>query len=384
MSVASPPTNNAAVPDNATYATALKTLNIPALEKDLLAFMTTSDQCWPSDGGNYGGLMIRLAWHCSGTFRKDGRGGCSGGRLRFEPERSWMDNANLDKARALLGDIKKKYGDALSWGDLMSYAGTVAIRSMGGPTDPHCFGRIDEANGAKSEIFGTTAKFSDTGCKFNGNCTLPLGAITVGLIYVNPEGPLNAAGTGQDPDPAKSAIEIREVFKRMGMNDSETAALIVGGHAFGQCHAVTSGFEGPWTTTPSKWSNEFLTAMLDNNVTWVKKTNAQGTVQWMTTNSKFAGTMRLTSDLALVNDATYKALAIEWVNKPRKLEDDFAAAWDKLMIQGSSWSSAKKCEANLPARPISETANQTTLSDMSMNIGLPVLAFAAIFLILPL
>jgi len=310
--------------------------------------------------------MIRLAWHCAGTFRQtDGKGGCAGARIRFPPESDWEDNGNLDKARALLVPIKNKFGDALSWGDLYSFAGTVAIRDMGGPTNPHCFGRIDDPDGNKSAVFGETAKWQDTGCKVQGNCQKPLGAVKVGLIYVNPEGPLKDPtniSSGQDSNPAKSAIEIREVFGRMGMNDSETASLIAGGHAFGKCHGVasgvmTSGFEGPWTTTPSKWTNQYLEGMFDE--VWEKTNTPNGKAkQWQTKDrsSALAGTMRLTADLALVNDNIYKNLATHWVCDRQKLEVAFAHSWKKLVESGGGWLPAadRKCE------PASKATGQQT------------------------
>lgn len=339
------------VPNATTFAAALKELDIEDLEHDLTHAMTASQECWPADGGNYGGLMIRLAWHCAGTYRDtDKRGGCSGARIRFQPEIGWMDNANLDKALALLGPIKEKYGDGLSWGDLITFAGTVAVRSMGGPTLPHCFGRMDEGNGTNSEIFGFQDNWTATGCTTNGACEKPLGSIRVGLIYVNPEGPLDKENGTQIPDPVASGAEIRDVFGRMGMNDTETAALIAGGHAFGRCHDNTSGFVGPWTNTPSQWTYDFINAMLEEEWEQVTDANTAGKVQWQTVNrsSKHAGTMRLTSDLALVKDTTYKAIIDDWAANPEKLDTAFAAAWDKLLTSGTTWSSAKRCEVPEP------------------------------------
>jgi len=297
--------------------------------------------------------MIRLAWHCGGTFRiSDEAGGCAGGRIRFAPESDWMDNANLDKARTLLAPIKRKYGDALSWGDLITFAGTVAIRSMGGTTLPQCFGRIDDADGSKSDLFGTTAEFSNTGCQTNGKCTKEhSGATTIGLIYVNPEGPLDEATGKQNPDPVASGLEIREVFGRMGFNDSMTVALVAGGHAFGKCHGdptgvFTSGFEGPWTLTPSQWSNDFLKAMVDEE--WESHTGPGGKVQWRTVNRESINKdmMRLTADLALVKDPDYKAIVDEYVADDQKLVDMFAYTWDVLMTQGKSerWLAERFCE----------------------------------------
>jgi len=354
MQVGTPPSLQAPTVNDATFKTALQGLDINSLEADLTRLMTDSQSCWPADDGHYGGFMIRLAWHCAGTFRKtDGKGGCAGGRIRFPPESDWEDNGNLEYARALLVPIKQKYGDALSWGDLITFAGTVAIRSMGGPTNPHCFGRVDDADGSESKIFGTTQNWSDTGCAVQGNCQKPLGAVKVGLIYVNPEGPLRDPqniSSGQDPNPAKSAVEIREVFGRMGMDDSETASLIAGGHAFGRCHGagvVTSGFNGPWTTTPSRWTNQFVTGMFDEEWEQVNTPNGKA-VQWQTKNrnSALAGTMRLTADLALVNDAIYKDLLTHWVCDQQKLAVAFASSWKKLVESGGGWLPAgeRRCE----------------------------------------
>jgi len=242
---------------------------------------------------------------------------------------------------------------------------------MGGPTNPHCFGRVDEADGSESEIFGTTANWSDTGCVVQGNCQKPIGAVKVGLIYVNPEGPLRDPtnmSSGQDPDPAKSAIEIREVFDRMGMNDSETASLIAGGHAFGKCHGdnvMTSGFEGPWTTAPSQWTNQFITGMLDEE--WEQVFNpSQTAVQWRTKDrtSNLASTMRLTSDLALVNDDTYMTLVKHWVCDQQKLDVAFAASWKKLVESGGGWlpEADRRCEPQSKATGQQADPNKNTHS----------------------
>lgn len=224
--------------------------------------------------------MIRLAWHCSGGYRNsDGRGGCDGGRIRFPPELTWMDNGNLDKALALLEPVKIKYGSDLSWGDLIILAGTTAIKSMGGPSIGFCGGRIDDADGRLSLPLGPSEVQRELfECAVDGTCVYPFGQTTLGLIYVNPEGPQ------RNPDPALSAVDIRDSFGRMGFNDTETVAIIGGGHAFGKMHgacldppcgdgiganAYTSGFEGKWSTTPTSWSNEYFNNIIDYNYTMV-------------------------------------------------------------------------------------------------------------------
>ena len=223
-------------------------------------FVAPSDPIWTADYENYAPFFIRLAWHCSGSYRtSDGRGGCDGGRQRFVPEAEWEDNANLDKARQLLWPIKQKYGLGLSWGDLFVLAGTTAIESMGGPTIGFCGGRVDDEDGAASIPLGPNAEQAILApCETNGECEEPLGSTTVGLIYVNPEGPMGK------PDPVVSSTQVRDTFERMAMNDTETVALIGGGHTYGKTHGLTkeqggvttSGFEGPWTTNPTAWDNE--------------------------------------------------------------------------------------------------------------------------------
>eukprot|EP00434_Breviolum_minutum_P045270 symbB.v1.2.040550.t1/scaffold7326.1/size11906/1 len=301
-------------------------------------------ECWPADEGNYGPLFVRLAWHCSGTWRiTDGRGGCAGGRQRFEPERSWADNTNLDKARALLWPIKAKYGDGLSWGDLFILAGTTAIKTMGGPISEYCAGRIDAPDGTDSLDLGPSPQQEKYApCPINGTCTRPLGSTTVGLIYLNPEGPVTKRSDGSyqvDPDPAKSARDVRDSFGRMGMNDSQTVALIGGGHTFGKTHgacpegpgpspredinnpwpgkcgtgkgpdAFTSGMEGPWTTKPAQWDNEFFVNLF--NRTWELIKGPGGHWQWQVQNAveDEKKLMRLTSDVALLHDDSYKSIA---------------------------------------------------------------------------
>jgi catalase (peroxidase I) len=302
------PHDNAAhsTPTPAAYDAALKALDIEAVKTDLIKLFTESEGCWPADmfaeGGNYGPFFIRLAWHCSGSYRKsDGKGGCAGGRQRFEPEASWADNTNLDKARALLAGIKQKYGDGLSWGDLFTLAGTTAARQGGAPIKQWCAGRIDNANGDLSLDLGPSPQQEQKfPCAIPGRCKKPLGTTTIGLIYLNPEGPVAKNTTtgvwSPNPDPALSAKDVRDTFERMDHDDRDTVALIGGGHAFGKTHGAcaagagpsprevyaksprmeddipwpglcntgvgpdtfTSGFEFPWTTNPVKWDNEFF------------------------------------------------------------------------------------------------------------------------------
>eukprot|EP01083_Nonionella_stella_P120107 359615_1 len=357
-----PINNSAPVPQSEEYDAQLSDLNIYAVLNDINELLTDSQDCWPADEFSarevsYGPLFVRLAWHCSGTFRdSDGVGGCAGGRQRFWPEASWDDNVNLDKARALLVPIKNKYGDGLSWGDLMIFAGTAAILNMGGPVTEICAGRIDSPNGSLSEPLVTPP------CPVQGNCPEPLGSDTIGLIYVNP------AGVMGDPDPAKSAPRIREIFGRMGMNDTETVALIGGGHAFGKAHGAcpdgpgaspqedplnpwpgncgsgmgedtfTSGFEGQWTTNPLQWDNEFFTQLMDDEYTLIN--GSGGNPQW---DNNSTGYMMLTTDLALIYDEKYKAIVSTFANDLTTLNNAFAAAWEHLVTHGGTWSPQKKC-----------------------------------------
>lgn len=378
MEHGTPPSGHEAVPDSETYARALKHLDLQAVVHDLQQLMTSSQECWPADNGNYGPLFIRLAWHCSGSYRhSDRRGGCGGGRQRFEPERSWADNTNLDKARALLWPIKKKYGDGLSWGDLFTLAGTTAINSMGGPVSEYCAGRVDSEDGAESIILGPGAEQErDTPCKVNGKCTSPLGSTTVGLIYVNPEGPVAEDEHGKwvpVPDPGKSAQEVRDSFGRMGFDDRLTVALIGGGHAFGKAHGAcpagagppplesvnnpwpgmcgsgkgndtfTSGFEGAWTTRPTRWDNEFFVLLREQD--WEKHVGPGGHWQWKpkTADNRISSLMRLTSDIALLHDDQYSNLVHEFADHPHKFDKAFDEAWSELINHGGYWSSERKC-----------------------------------------
>merc|ERR1719336_2901193 len=355
-----------------------------AVKADMTKLLADSQECWPADFGNYGPFMVRLAWHCAGSYRtSDGVGGCGGGRQRFEPERSWPDNTNLDKARALLYPLKLKYGHALSWGDLFILAGTTALRDAGAPLKQMCFGRMDDVDGSKSEALGPTALQAETmPCVINGECKPPLGATTVGLIYVNPEGPM------ANPDPALSSKDIRQTFVSMGHTDRNTVALIGGGHAVGKGHGacpagpglppdeaykageapwtgqcgtgkgadtVTAGFEGAWTLHPLRWDNEYYQALLAN--TWEKHTGPGGHWQWQIQGGDPTGAnrMRLTSDMALLHDDKYLALVKEFATDMDAFNEAFDEAWfDLTTTYGSGiWSPSAKCDTgSLPKPPM--------------------------------
>eukprot|EP01084_Bolivina_argentea_P037940 70154_1 len=360
-----------------TYNTAVKSLDIGAVFTDIYDLLEDSHDCWPADtfgsSSSYGPLFVRLTWHCSGSYRDtDQKGGCAGGRIRFNPEASWDDNTNLDKARALLYPIKKKYGDALSYGDLFAFAGTAAILHMGGPVSEICAGRVDSEDGTLSKPLGPSDEAPP--CTEQGNCEKPLGADTIGLIYVNPEGVLG------DPVPEKSAVRIREVFGRMGMNDTETVALIGGGHAFGKCHGAcdiapsgapfwegkcgtgygedtfTSGFEGQWTTNPLKWDNEYFVFLRDGQYNLT--TGDGGKYQWENQENGF---IMLTADLALVNDDKYEEIVNEFADDIEKLNDAFSKAWAKLTTQGGVMATNKFCI------DVSELVYPTTTDDESIG-----------------
>lgn len=347
--------------DDDAYVAAFKELSLEDVQADIIKLMHSSDPSWPSDNGNYGPLFVRLAWHTSGSYRSsDGRGGCDGGRQRFLPELAWDDNTNLDKARSLLWPIKQKYGLGLSWGDLFILAGTTAVQDMGGPILGFCGGRRDDADGAASTPLGPTSVQEKVApCETNGECTEPLGSTTIGLIYVNPEGPMG------EPDPSRSAPEVRDTFARMAMNDSETVALIGGGHAFGKTHGAcplgagpnpeedpsnpwpglcgtgngndtfTSGFEGYWTTSPDSWSNEYFINLIQYE--WTSAKGPGGHYQWSPsakdggpTPPADAALMMLTSDISLTNDEEYLRLVQTYAKDPAELNKQFAAAWYKL------------------------------------------------------
>ncbi len=356
------------------YAEEFKSLDLTALKKDLHELMTDSQDWWPADYGHYGGLFIRMAWHSAGTYRiGDGRGGASSAGQRFAPLNSWPDNANLDKARLLLWPIKQKYGRKISWADLLILTGNVALESMG--LKPFGFGggrediwepEEDIYWGSEGEWLGNHERYAD-----NNNLEQPLGASHMGLIYVNPEGP------NGNPDPLGSAADIRETFGRMAMNDYETVALIAGGHTFGKTHGaadpvenvavepagapieemglgwknkfgkgnagdtITSGIEGAWTSTPTKWSNEFFDNLF--GFEWECHKGPGGAFQWKPKGDAGAGTIpdaydpnkkhapfMLTSDIALREDPSYGKISRHFHENPEEFADAFSRAWYKL------------------------------------------------------
>jgi catalase-peroxidase len=358
------------------YRGAFKSLDYEAIKSDLKALMTDSQPWWPADFGHYGGLFIRMAWHSAGTYRlKDGRGGAGGGQQRFAPLNSWPDNANLDKARRLLWPIKKKYGDKISWADLFVLTGNVALESMGFKTFGFAGGRVDTWEpeqvywGAEDEWL---ARSDNPKSRYSGDRDLenPLAAVQMGLIYVNPEGP------DGNPDPLAAAKDIRDTFARMAMNDEETVALIAGGHTFGKTHgaadakhigaepegaeienlglgwisgygsgsgadAITSGLEVIWTSTPTRWSNNFFWNLFGYE--WELTRSPAGAHQWTPKNGAGAGTIpdpfdktrrraptMLTTDLALRFDPEYEKISRRFFEDPDAFADAFARAWFKL------------------------------------------------------
>ncbi len=355
------------------YAEAFKKLDLAAVKADIFTLMTTSQEWWPADYGHYGPFFIRMAWHSAGTYRTaDGRGGAGSGTQRFAPLNSWPDNANLDKARRLLWPIKQKYGNSLSWADLMILAGNCAIESMGGKTFGFGGGRVDVWE-PEEDIYWGTEDVWLASKRYSGERDLenPLAAVQMGLIYVNPEGP------DGNPDPVASAKDIRETFGRMAMNDEETVALIAGGHTFGKVHGaanpgdyvgpepegasmeeqglgwknrfgtgnadstITSGLEGAWTKTPAKWSNDYFDHMF--NYEWELTQSPAGAKQWTAKNAEAQGTvpdahvadkkhapMMLTSDLALKMDPIYGPISKRFHENPEAFADAFARAWYKL------------------------------------------------------
>ena len=352
------------------YAEEFKSLDYKALKEDLKKLLTDSQDWWPADFGNYGPLFIRMAWHSAGTYRiGDGRGGAGQGQQRFAPVNSWPDNANLDKARRLLWPIKQKYGKKISWADLIILAGNVALESMGFKTFGFGGGREDVWESDQDVYWGSETKWLDDK-RYKGERELdnPLAAVQMGLIYVNPEGP------NGNPDPLKAAIDIRETFARMAMNDEETVALIAGGHTFGKTHgagdaalvgpepeaapieemglgwkskfgsgkagdAITSGLEVTWTTTPTKWSNNFFENLFGYE--WELVKSPAGANQWVAKggeatvpdahdkSKKHTPTM-LTTDLSLRFDPAYEKISRRFMEHPDEFADAFARAWFKL------------------------------------------------------
>ncbi|HEV7528573.1 MAG TPA: catalase/peroxidase HPI [Solirubrobacteraceae bacterium] len=358
--------------DDFDYAKEFATLDIEALRRDLVELMSSSQEWWPADYGHYGPLFIRMSWHAAGTYRiTDGRGGGGSGSQRFAPLNSWPDNASLDKARRLLWPIKQKYGRKISWADLLVFTGNVAMESMGFQTFGFGFGREDIWE--PEEIFWGSEDTWLGDERYSGERQLakPLGAVQMGLIYVNPEGP------GGNPDPLAAANDIRETFARMAMNDEETLALIVGGHTFGKTHgavdpkylgpepeaapieqqglgwknsfnsgtgshALTSGLEGAWTSEPAKWDNGFLENLFEYE--WELTQSPAGAKQWTPKNpeaqdtvpdahdpSKRHAPMMLTTDLALRLDPIYEPIARRFYENPDQLAEAFAKAWYKLL-----------------------------------------------------
>ncbi|MEU7319398.1 catalase/peroxidase HPI [Streptomyces griseoviridis] len=352
------------------YAEAFGALDLPAVKRDIAEVLTTSQDWWPADFGNYGPLMIRMAWHSAGTYRiSDGRGGAGAGQQRFAPLNSWPDNGNLDKARRLLWPVKKKYGQSISWADLMILTGNVALETMGFKTFGFAGGREDVWESEEDVYWGPETVWLDDQ-RYTGDRELesPLGAVQMGLIYVNPEGP------NGNPDPIAAARDIRETFRRMAMNDEETVALIAGGHTFGKTHgagpadhvgpdpegasieeqglgwrstfgtgkggdAITSGLEVTWTSTPTQWGNEFfanlfgfeweLTQSPAGANQWVAK-DAEATIPLAHDASKKQLPTMLTTDLSLRFDPIYEPISRRFFENPEEFADAFARAWYKL------------------------------------------------------
>ena len=354
------------------YADAVNDLDVEALRADIEAVMTTSQDWWPADYGHYGPLFIRMTWHAAGTYRiSDGRGGGGAGQQRFAPLNSWPDNANLDKARRLLWPIKQKYGQSLSWADLLIFTGNCALESMGFKTFGFAFGRHDSWEADETDWGQEEEWLADERHDDSGELNEQFGADHMGLIYVNPEGP------GGEPNPLAAAEYIRRTFKRMAMNDEETVALIVGGHTFGKAHGagmeshvgpepegadisrqgigwdsehasgmaedtITSGLEGAWTDAPTTWDNGFLDNLYQHD--WELIKSPAGKWQYQPKNASAVATvpdahdpdvrhapMMLTTDLALREDPAYREITQRWREDPSQLEDAFARAWFKLI-----------------------------------------------------
>jgi catalase-peroxidase len=355
------------------YAAAFKSLDLAQVKKEINELLVTSQDWWPADYGHYGPFMIRMAWHSAGTYRiQDGRGGAGSGTMRFAPLNSWPDNANLDKARLLLWPIKQKYGQKLSWADLMILTGNCALESMGFKTFGFAGGRADVWEPEEDIYWGSENEWLGDK-RYTGDRELenPLGAVQMGLIYVNPEGP------NGKPDPLASARDIRETFGRMAMNDEETVALIAGGHTFGKAHGaadpgkyvgrepaaasieeqgtgwkntfgtghgiatITSGLEGAWTTTPAKWGHDYFKHLFEYD--WELTKSPAGAQQWTPKNGAGANSVpdahdankkhapfMLTTDIALKEDAAYHKVSKHFYENPAAFEDAFARAWFKL------------------------------------------------------
>ena len=357
---------------NFSYAEAFSKLDLANVKQDIDKLLTESQDWWPADFGNYGPFFIRMTWHSAGTYRTlDGRGGAGGGQQRFDPLNSWPDNGNLDKARRLLWPVKQKYGEALSWSDLMVLAGNVALENMGFKTYGFAGGRADDWEpdmvywGPEVEMLASDREDN------NGKLQRPLGATHMGLIYVNPEGPKGV------PDPMGSAKNIRVAFERMAMNDEETLALIAGGHTFGKMHGahkpadclgaepgaaaieeqglgwknkcgkghsedtITSGLEGAWTQAPTRWTSLYLSNLL--NFDWKQTRSPAGAIQWIPTDEslhklvpdahvkgKFNPPVMTTADLALKVDPAYRKIAERFLADPEEYRLAFAKAWYKL------------------------------------------------------
>ncbi len=355
------------------YAKEFKNLDLKSIKKDLVELMTASQDWWPADYGHYGPFFIRMAWHSAGTYRvTDGRGGAGSGTHRFAPLNSWPDNGNLDKARLLLWPIKQKYGKKISWADLMILAGNCALESMGFETFGFAGGREDVWEPEQDIYWGMETEWLGDK-RYSGERDLekPLGAVQMGLIYVNPEGP------NGNPDPLKSAVDIRETFARMAMNDEETVALVAGGHTFGKAHGaadpdeyvgrepagaaieeqskgwknsfgtghgddtITSGIEGAWTPNPIQWDHDYFEVLL--NYQWELTKSPAGAFQWTPTEASKAkkapmagdasenqALMMTTADIGLKKDAAYLAISKRFHENPAEFEDAFARAWFKL------------------------------------------------------
>ena len=358
--------------ENFNYAAEFRKLDLAAVKKDIAGVLTTSQDWWPADYGNYGPLFIRMAWHSAGTYRTfDGRGGAGGGQQRLEPLNSWPDNANLDKARRLLWPVKQKYGNSISWADLMILAGNVALEEMGFETFGFAGGREDDWQ-AELVYWGPEAvMLGDKRHSGERQLEKPLAAVQMGLIYVNPEGP------NGNPDPLAAARDIRESFGRMAMNDEETVALIAGGHTFGKTHGarkpadcvgpepaaedveaqgfgwankcgegkgadtITSGLEGAWTSSPAQWTHQFFSNLFAFE--WKQTKSPAGATQWIPTDEAAANLVpdahrpdirhapiMLTTDLALREDPAYRAISLRFRDNPEEFERAFAKAWFKL------------------------------------------------------